>query len=121
LLEYSQRLKQRQRNVLSGGEGSTGLALYRRACAGGAQALGRACGAIAVDMWADLVAVDTDAPAFAALRPEQFLDGWIFAGGDGAVTDLWSAGRHCVRGGRHVQRDAIAARFRKTMTKMTIN
>lgn len=118
LLEYSQRLKQRQRNVLAGGEGSTGLALYKGACAGGAQALGRDCGAIAVGMWADLVAIDAGAPAFAALRPEQFVDGWIFAGGDGVVTDLWSAGRHCVRDGQHIRRDMIAERYRETVKRL---
>ncbi len=41
-LEYGQRLKHRERNVLSGGAGaSTGRALFDHALAGGARALGR--------------------------------------------------------------------------------
>ena len=39
------------------------------------------------------------------------LDGWIFAAGDGVVREVWSAGRHVVRDGRHVARDRIVADY----------
>jgi formimidoylglutamate deiminase len=50
-----------------------------------------------------------------AARDDAILDTWIFAGDDHLVAEVWSAGRHIVTGGRHVARDAVAARFRKVM------
>lgn len=111
-LEYSQRLRDLARNVMVTGTGSVGHALYIGAAAGAAQALGRASGAIAPGLWADLVAVDMDHPSLCALTPAQVLDGLVFAAPDGIVTDLWSAGRHRVKGGRHVERDAVRANYR---------
>lgn len=114
-LEYSQRLRDLARNVMVRGEGSVGRALYEGAAAGGAAALGRDCGAIAPGRLADLVAIDPSHPSLCALRPDQFIDGLVFAAPDGIVTDLWSGGRHRVRGGRHIRRDEIVARFRSRM------
>jgi formimidoylglutamate deiminase len=114
-LEYSQRLNDRARVVLAESGHSAGRRLYDRALAGSAQALGRKAGVIAPGKWADLVAL-SPREAFPALRhPDLPLDGWIFAG-DHAVTDLWSAGRHMVREGRHIKRDTIAARYRACLT-----
>jgi formimidoylglutamate deiminase len=119
-LEYSQRLTQRKRNVLASRDGSTGLHLYQQACAGGAQALGRSCGMIASGVWADLVAIDSTSTQLMTLKTEQLLDGWIFASPRSPVTDLWSAGRHCVRGGVHTARAAIEKRYRSTMLRLAI-
>jgi formiminoglutamate deiminase len=117
-LEYSQRLKHRKRNVMAAGPGSTGTALYAKALAGGAQALGRASGAIKTGLWADLAAIDTDHPSLCALKPEQWLDGLIFAAPDGVVTDLWSAGRHSVKSGRHVVREQVEKSYRQSMRNL---
>jgi len=115
MLEYSQRLRDLCRNVIIPGEGSVGEALYLGAAAGGAQALGRDAGRIEVGALADLMAVDADSAALCALRDEQIFDGLCFAVGDGLVTDLWSAGRHKVQGGRHVARDTIVANYRNAV------
>jgi formimidoylglutamate deiminase len=114
-LEYSQRLRDRARVVVADGGRSAGRLLYEKALAGGAQALGRESGALAPGLWADLVAL-SPREAFPPLGqyPDLPLDGWIFTGGH-AVTDLWSAGRHRVREGRHVARDAVAARYRQCL------
>ena len=117
-LEYSQRLRDLARNVMVADEGSVGAALYTGAARGGAQALGRGRGEIAVGEWADLVAIDSQDPALCALRPDQLLDGLAFAAKDRVVTDLWSAGRHAVTGGRHRQRDRIVAGYRRTMAEV---
>jgi len=117
-LEYSQRLTHRARNVLAAPGASVGETLYRAALAGGAQALGRASGALAPGRLADLVAIDVDDVALAPLAPAQWLDGWVFAAGDRIVREVWAAGRHVVRDGRHVRRAAIEARGRAAMAAL---
>lgn len=112
LLEYSQRLKHRERNVLVRGEGSTGEALYTGAAKGGAQALGRNTGVIAKGKLADLVAIDSTHPTLCALTDSQIFDGYVFSANDSVVTDVWSAGRHMVQDGRHVAQSQIIANFR---------
>ncbi len=119
LLEYSQRLKHRERNVLVTRAGSTGKALYVNAARGGAQALGRDAGVLAPGRLADMLAIDSTIPSLCCLRDDQLLDGLIFAADDTAVTDLWSAGRHRVRGGKHVARNRIIAQYRKAMAELT--
>ena len=42
---------------------------------------------------------------------DAMLDSLIFAGGDGLVREVWAAGRHAVRDGRHVERDRIVADY----------
>ena len=117
-LEYSQRLRDLSRNVLVPGEGSVGAFLYRGAATGGARALGRDAGEIAAGRLADLVAVDQDHPALCGLFGDQLLDGLVFAAPDGVVTDLWSAGRHQVRAGRHLSRDRVAAGYRAAVASL---
>jgi formimidoylglutamate deiminase len=114
-LEYSQRLRDLARNVLVT-EGSVGARLYTGAARGGAQALGRDAGAIRVGALADLVAIDSAAPALCALSRDQLLDGLVFAAKDTVVTDVWSAGRHAVQGGRHIDRDRIVTAYRAAIS-----
>ncbi|MCU9847190.1 formimidoylglutamate deiminase [Defluviimonas sp. WL0024] len=114
-LEYSQRLRDLERNVMVPGAGSVGGFLYTEAARGGAQALGRSAGAIEAGLWADLVAIDAGHPALCGLGDEQLLDGLCFAASDAVVTDLWSAGRHRVREGRHVARASVTDAYRKTV------
>ncbi len=116
-LEYSQRLRDTARVVLADHGQSCGRTLYEAALAGGSQALGRASGAIRQGCWADLVAIDQTRFAGAAAE-DGLLDGWIFTGDNGAVSDVWSAGRHCVREGIHIERETIAARYTQTIQKL---
>jgi formimidoylglutamate deiminase len=81
-------------------------------------AAGRASGRIAVGQFADLLALDTSDLRLEGTAGDQLLDAFIFAGRDGLVTDLWSAGRHIVQNGRHVARDSLAAEFRATMRRL---
>ncbi len=117
-LEYSQRLRDKARNVLLTEPGSVGATLYARALAGGAQALARPSGAIRPGRLADLVALDADHLAFAGLAPAHWLDAWIFAAPSNSVRELWSAGRLSVQDGRHIARDRIEARYRATMRRL---
>ena len=117
-LEYSQRLRDMQRNLMISGSGSVGHALYTGAAQGGAQALARASGDIKVGLWADLIAIDSNLPTLCALKTDQLLDGLCFASGDYVVTDCWSAGRHMVKDGRHVRRDEIVRRYKSAMSDL---
>jgi formiminoglutamate deiminase len=118
LLEYSQRLRNRERNVLAAEDGSTGQNLYDLAAKGGAQALDRDAGVIALGKLADLVAINSLDPRLCTLKDTQLLDGFIFAAHDSVVTDVWSAGRHQVRGGAHVGQDWIIAQYRAAMAQL---
>lgn len=117
LLEYSQRLAHRGRALMAVDGKSTGRSLYEAACAGGAQAAGRQAGAIRVGDWADMVRLADDGD-LAARAGDAILDTLIFACDDRLVRDVWSAGRHIVRDGRHAQRDAITMRFRAVMARL---
>ena len=117
-LEYSQRLRDRARAVLAGPGRSVGRTLFEAAASGSARALGRDAGAIRPAAWADLVAIDGRALAVAGLDGDAVLDGWIFAGDDRLVRDVWSAGRHVVRDGRHIGRDRVEARYRCCIARL---
>ncbi|MCC7274426.1 MAG: formimidoylglutamate deiminase [Alphaproteobacteria bacterium] len=119
LLEYGQRLRDEKRNVVAGAPGrSTGRALYDRALAGGVQAHGRAIGALAPGMRADIVLLDPDHPALVGRSGDQWLDGWVFGGDGRAVRDVWIGGRQVVADGRHLARDAARARFARTVERL---
>ena len=118
-LETTQRLRDRQRLVLTNdAKPSNGRTLYERAASGGAQAIGRDSGRIEAGAWADLTALDDSSHMLAALKGDTVLDTWIFAGDDSLVSDVWSAGRHVVAGGRHMRRDAITARYTETIIRL---
>jgi formimidoylglutamate deiminase len=119
LLEYSQRLRDLARNVLVVPDGSVGQALYSGAAQGGARALGRKSGQIATGYLADLMAIDLSHPSLCALAPTQILDGLCFAAPDTVISDLWSAGRHQVKDGRHIHRAEIVAGWRRAVKQLS--
>ena len=118
MLEYSQRLRDLSRNVLVKDEGSVGETIYLGVARGGARALARHSGIIAVGRLADLVAIDRSAPAICALDHHQILDGLVFAAKDSVVTDVWAAGRHTVQSGRHIAREKVVAAYRKAVSDL---
>ena len=118
-LEYSQRLIHRGRNLMTTQAGeSTGHRLLVEALAGGAQALAQPIGRIEAGCRADIVVLDFDHPAFAASGQTSWLDAWLFAGGRDAVSTVVCGGQVVVERGRHVAREAVAARYRATMRQV---
>jgi formimidoylglutamate deiminase len=121
-LEYSQRLRDLSRAVLATREKSTGRVLYEAALNGGAQAGGRESGRIATGDWADLNGLDDDNQWLCNRKGDAVLDSLVFGGGgQSCITDVWSAGRHVIKEGRHFKRDAITRDFIRTMRQLETN
>ena len=118
-LEYSQRLRDLRRNVMVQGEGSVGKALYLGAAQGGAQALNRKAGKIAVGNLADLVAINSGHQSLCGLSSDQLFDGLCFAADDSSVTDVWCAGRHMVQDSEHIHRTQIMRHYKSTMVELS--
>lgn len=117
-LDYSQRLRDHSRAALATEAHSTGRRLLDAITRGGAVAAGRDTGRIAPGAWADLMALDLTHPDLTGRRGDLILDTYAFAGDDRWVRDVWSAGRHMVRDGRHIRRDAIWAGYRRVMARL---
>ena len=89
--------------------------MLEAAASGGAQALGRRLGALAPGRRADIVVLDPEHPALVGKAADAWLDSWLFAGGPGAVREVWAHGRRVVDHGRHVNRERTGRRFAATM------
>ncbi|WGD54711.1 formimidoylglutamate deiminase [Bradyrhizobium sp. CB1650] len=118
-LEYGQRLKHRERNVLSGGAGSsTGRALFDHALAGGARALVQKTIGLAPGARADIVTLDAEHPSLAGRHGDGVIDGWIFAAGSGAINCVWAGGNKVVEGGRHRLRAKAREQFNTAVRRL---
>lgn len=118
LLEYTQRLSRKVRNVIGLGSHSTGMALYQRALTGGGSALGVPGVGIAEGHAADLVSLAADEPAMICRAGDALIDSWLFAGAGGIVDCVWVAGRKQVESGRHRQREVVRAAYRKAIKEL---
>ena len=117
MLEYSQRLLRKTRNVM-GESGSLGKSLYISALSGGAQALSRNSGSISSGQWADFLTLDSDNLAFFGSSEDEILDRWIFSAEDSLIRDVWSAGRQIVVEGRHVKHEQIEKQYRNIIKQL---
>jgi formiminoglutamate deiminase len=119
-LEYSQRLRDRARNVVGGSVPSTGRTLFEGALRGGSQSLGvkEAGVGITVGAAADFVSLDADSPALAERRGDALLDSLVFAGARDAIDGVWRAGVKRVSGGRHHAREAAERGWRAALTRL---
>jgi formimidoylglutamate deiminase len=118
-LETSQRLRDHARAVATGRDHPhPGRSLYEAALAGGAQASGRAIGAIAVGMRADLVELDARHPTLIGREGDALLDAWVFSGQGNPVRTVVCGGRAVVEAGRHVDAMAIRDDFGAAMRRL---
>ncbi|MFO1302698.1 MAG: formimidoylglutamate deiminase [Burkholderiales bacterium] len=119
VLEWSQRLAARRRNVLADASGlAVGASLWQRAARGGAQAIAQPVGAIEAGRRADLVVLDADDPALAEQRAGDALDAAIFGPARNPVRDVIAGGRFVVRDGRHLYEDMVFERYRRTLARL---
>jgi formiminoglutamate deiminase len=119
VLEYTQRLASRARNLMALKDGrSTGRSLFDAALRGGSKAVGTVTFGIHALAAADLIALDPNHDALADRQGDAVLDGWIFAARVPAVDCVWRYGRKVVSGGRHVLRDRITSRYRASLNRL---
>lgn len=118
-LEYSQRLRDRSRAAMATPDRSTGRNLFEAATQAGAQAAGRQSGSISEGQFADLIAVSTDNEFLCNRSGDKLLDSLIFSGrGRTCISDVWSAGRHMVQDGLHVEHERITKQFVKVSKQL---
>lgn len=118
-LEYGQRLSTRHRNIAVRADSpSVGQTLLHDVARSARPSTGHAVGTFAPGEFADAVALDTDAPQLFGLASHDAIDRWIFSGNRNLVRDVYVGGRRVVEGGHHVQRTAIAARYRAAVAKL---
>jgi formiminoglutamate deiminase len=116
-LEYGQRLKHRQRNVLGEATRSTGRRLFDAALAGGARATDEmTVGGISAGKRADFVVLDRHHPALAAAQGDSLIDAWLFAADNAAIKSVYCRGVPVVQNGRHVARDELSRRYAKALS-----
>ena len=103
-LEYGQRLVTRHRNIAVGISESVGETLLHGALANKPAVTG-------IDTSGDWITLDDSAPTLAGATQADLIDRWIFSGNRSAVDTVHVGGQALVAGGRHRDRDAIAARY----------
>ena len=119
LLEYVQRLVGRRRNLnISSTSPAVGTTLWLEAAAGGAQALGRAMGALQVGKRADLVVLDGEAPDIAAHAGDAIANALVFSGSENLVRDVMVGGRWVVRERRHALEEKTAERYARAVREL---
>ena len=117
-LDTSQRLRDHSRAALATEDRSTGRRLFEDAALGGAVAAGRGPGRIEPGAWADLLALDLAHVDLEGLAGDSLLDSFAFAGDSRMVADVWAAGRHMVRNGRHIRHEAISSAYRAAVRSL---
>jgi formimidoylglutamate deiminase len=95
LLEYSQRLVLRQRNVAArhGSAESTAAVLFEGALAGGSTAAGLPLQGLRVGARADFAVLDAASPALAGVPASHVLDAAVFSSPDAGFKQVAVAGR----------------------------
>ncbi len=116
-LEYGQRLITRHRNIAAtAGSPSVGEVLLSGVQASAAQSTGFTPEVLA----RDTLALNGHAPQLIGATAIDVADRWIFAGNRNAVDRVVVNGCDVVTGGRHRDRDAIAARFAASMHRLLV-
>jgi formimidoylglutamate deiminase len=117
--EYSQRLRDRQRNRIAAPHQATARCLFDTALQGGAQALGQAVGSLRVGQWCDVIALDKQHPALTGKQGDDWLNAWIFSGDATCVQHVWASGKHVVKDGAHIQRGRARTAYAACMDYLT--
>lgn len=117
LLEYSQRLALRQRNVMaaSSADSSNAAALFNAVLAGGSSACGQRLQGLAAGNRADFSVIDTTSPALLGVPSDYLLDAMIFSSPDARPSEVYVAGKQVVQAGRVENWQGLAGDFAAAM------
>ncbi|MDR7008753.1 formimidoylglutamate deiminase [Paraburkholderia strydomiana] len=120
LLEYGQRLTRRQRNVLASAQTPyVADRLFDAALEGGAQATGRATGALQVGHRADWLVLDPNHASIAEHAPSAWLSGVVFCEhGETPIRDVYAGGDKVVDNRRHRDEEGAYARYRVALADL---
>ncbi|MEP6723706.1 MAG: formimidoylglutamate deiminase [Variovorax sp.] len=123
MLEYSQRLATRQRNVAAdAAQPQVAAAMTLAAVKGGAQAAGRRIAGLAAGQQADFTVLDAMHPALAGLPATDMLSSHVFASHrTSAIDAVWVAGQPRVQAGRHLLHDSATAGFVAARSQLLTN
>jgi formimidoylglutamate deiminase len=117
LLEYSQRLHTRKRNVAASAAVMHGCAtaLFEGALLGGTAAAGLPLGGLRAGERADFVVVDRDAPELAGIPDDHVLDALVFSSPETRFSRVFVAGEEVLAGGEW---NEYARDFRAAMREL---
>ena len=126
LLEYSQRLALRQRNVMAGAvtsepvESSTAAALFNTALAGGRAACGRRMDGLVAGNRADFSVIDTTSSALLGVPSDHLLDAMVFSSPDARLSEVYVAGKPVLQDGRVENWQGLADDFSSAMRMLWV-
>lgn len=114
LLEYSQRLNLRQRNVAARAAlcESSAAGLFQGALQGGTAAAGVPLAGLAPGQRADFVVIDRDAPELLGVPEDHLLDALVFSSPETRFSQVFVGGRHVLADGPPPM---VAQRMREAM------
>lgn len=123
MLEYSQRMVLRQRNVAAeSAHPSVADALWLGSVSGGAQAAARNIQGLTVGQQADFIVLDPNHLALSGLTPSQMLASHVFASSrSSAIESVWTAGRPWVQAGQHALHDDASRAFLQARSELLMD
>jgi len=117
LLEFEQRLRLEERNVLAGNRAPrthVGRFLVEEALGGGRRAAG--LGPPASERGSsDFILLDSGHPLLEGAGPDQVLDAWIFHLGAELVREVWKGDKCLVQEGRHALQEDLDREIREVL------
>ena len=116
--EYSQRLINKKRAVISNKNKSSGRIIFDHSLSGGSRALQTNSGKIENGLCADLLSFKVDNMELDGLDGDKILDYFIFASKGNLINRVWKNGKCLVRGGKHIHSEMINSKYQKTIKKL---
>ena len=119
MLEYSQRLSKRRRNILAEKDNpNVGDSLYQQACSGGVTALTQPAGVIDINKRADFIVLDPQLDGIPRPANRRYMDYWLFGAVDRTPRDVYVAGQQVIANGHHEQEETIDRDYRRVMQRL---
>jgi len=119
MLEYSQRLSKRRRNILADKDNpNVGDSLYQQAASGGAMALTQPAGVIDINKRADFIVLDRHLDGVERAAGAGYMDYWLFGATKRTPKDVYVAGQQVIADGCHGDEKAVNSEYRRVMQKL---